>query len=73
MHHSAVPRYSKHQHSVKKGKSIVHLTQDELESGSGSEQIIVGLVMCHVLAVECNEANSWIVDSGAPCHICCNK
>ena len=50
------------------------MTQDELESESDSEHNVVGLVTCHVLsAVEFNEANSWIVDSGATCYICNNK
>ena len=49
MHHSAIPRYSEHQHPFKKGKNVVHLTQDVLETGSDSEQTEVGLVTCHVL------------------------
>lgn len=73
MHHQAERRYSEHRLPVKKGKNVVHLTQDEQESGCDSETV-VGLVTCHVLsAVESNEVNSWIVDSGATCHICNNK
>ena len=56
MHHPAVPRYSEHRNPVKKGKNVVHLTQDELESGNDLKQTVVGLVMYHVLsAVECKE------------------
>ena len=33
-----------------KGKKVVHLTQDELESGSDSEQTVVGLVTSHLLS-----------------------
>jgi len=41
---------------------------------SDSEHNVVGLVTHHVLsAVEYNEADSWIVDSGATCHISNNK
>jgi len=36
-------------------------------SSSGSE---VGLVVCHALAASnANQCNSWIVDSGATCHM----
>ena len=41
------------------------------ENGRDSEQNMIGLITCHVLsAVEANEADSWIIDSGATCHIC---
>ena len=74
MYSSAAPKSFEHRNLVKKGRNVVHLTRDELESESDSEHTVVGLVTCHVLsAVESNEANSWIVDSGATCHICNNK
>ena len=44
------------------------------ENGRDSEQNVIGVVTCHVLsAVETNEADSWIIDSGATCHICNNR
>ena len=74
IYHSAVSRYSEHQHLVKKGKNVVHLTQDKLENESDLEQIVFGLVTSPVqLAVKSNEVNSWIVDSDATCSISNNK
>ena len=48
------------------------MTQDKLESDSDSEQNVIGLVTCHVLSAV-DKADSWIIDSGATCHICNNR
>ena len=74
IYHSAVSRYFEHQHLVKKGKNVVHLTQDKLESGSDLEKTVFGLVTCPVQsALESNEVNSWNVDSDVTCNISNNK
>lgn len=73
MYSSAAPR-SFERNPVRKGKNAVYLTRDELESESDSERNVIGLVTCHVFsAVEFNQTDSWIVDSGATCDICNNK
>ena len=47
----------------------MHQTRDEWESESNTER--GGLVTSHALStVECSETDSWIIDSGATCHIC---
>ena len=53
-------------------KNEVHQTQVKCNSNSDSECNEIGLVICHILssAVDSSEADSWIVDSGATCHIC---
>ena len=33
----------------------------------------VGLIITHALATSNSQADSWILDSGATCHICCNR
>ena len=48
------------------------MTQDKLESDNDSEQNVIGLVTCHVLSAV-DEADSWIIDSGATRHICNNR
>ena len=43
----------------------------EWRNSSDSESDVVGLVTCQALsAMNTNEADSWIIDSGATCHIC---
>ena len=52
-------------------KNEVHQTQIICNSISDSECNEIGLVICQVLsAVDSREADSWIVNSGATCHIC---
>ena len=72
MYPSPVPRPSEHRNPIRKGKKVVHLTRDKLESDSDPEQNVIGLVTCHVLSAV-DEADSWIIDSGATCHICNNR
>ena len=72
MYPSPVPRPSDHQNPIRKGKKVVHLTRDKLKSDSDPEQNVIGLVTCHVLSAV-DEADSWIIDSGATCHICNNR
>ena len=52
-------------------KNEVHQTRVEWRSNSDSQSDVIGLVTRQVLsAVDTNEADSWIIDSGATCHIC---
>ena len=73
--YSAEPRSFEYQRPIRKWnkgvKNEVHQIRDKWESGSDSERNAIGLVTSHALStLECSEADSWIVDSGATCHIC---
>ena len=57
MYPSPAPRPSEHRNPVRKGKKVVHLTRDKLESDSDSQQNVIGLVTCHVLSAV-DEADS---------------
>ena len=69
---SAESEYRKPFRKGRKGvKNEVNHTR---ENGTDSEENVIGLVTYHVLsAVETNETDSWIIDSGATCHICNNR
>ena len=55
-------------------KNEVHQTQVESSSSSDSKCNEIGLVICQVLlAADSIKADSWIVVSGAICHICNEK
>ena len=52
-------------------KNEVHQTQVEWSSSSDSECNEISLVICQILsAMDSSEADSWIVDTSATCHIC---
>ena len=52
-------------------KNEVHQTQFEGSNSSDSEYNDIGVVVCEVLSpVDSSEADSWIVDLAATCHIC---
>lgn len=56
----------------KKGvKNEVRQTRAEWRYSIDSESDVIGLMTRQVLsAVDSNEADCWIIDSGATCHIC---
>ena len=57
-----------------KVKQKAHKAEARQVESSSSESESVGLVVRHALsASSSNRLNSWIVDSGATCHMCNNK
>ena len=42
-------------------------------SGKSRSSPGVGLITTHALATSSSQSDSWILDSGATCHICCNR
>ena len=56
-----------------KSNKFQHKSSGKRKSEDGTS---IGLVAVHALAAdsECeSQRNDWIIDSGATCHICCNK